>query len=48
MTKIVHLLTTRGAIECGQETPGAADPDINLVTCPACIASHEAICDDVN
>lgn len=37
----VHLLTTREGNECG--TDGPSDPDINAVTCPACLSAHEAL-----
>jgi hypothetical protein len=39
----VHLLPTRGtAAACGVKQPATAVSDINLVTCPNCLAVHEA------
>ena len=38
---LVHLLRTRGGNECGAE--GAHSADINLVTCPDCIALHDSV-----
>jgi hypothetical protein len=43
---IVHLLKTRGGVECGEVGPSVdthppSNADINFVTCEECLRSHD-------
>lgn len=38
---VVHPLRTRGGSQCGAE--GDSEAEINLVTCDACRAQHDAV-----